>query len=66
MTADTPAPKRRAYTRDEALAVARAYMLRVYGDPRTMTADQRDACHEDLGLLFCVLREMFPSQERTV
>ena len=63
MTPDTYEPKRRAYTLDEALAVAQAYMLRVYGYPSEMAPDYREAYHEDLGLLFCVLREMFPAEE---
>ncbi len=50
----------KAYSRDEALAVAHDYLRKEYGPVAAMTQEQKDRYHERLGLIYCVVCAMFP------
>lgn len=56
-----PEPLRVQYSREEIVAEARAYMVRMYGQPNE--AADKDAWHIRFGMLVDFLSERFPPQD---
>lgn len=58
---DPTEPLRRTYSREEAIAAARAWMVETYGEPRE--AEDRGEWHARFGALVDCLCGMFPAEE---
>jgi len=58
-----PQPLRVAYSRDEAMAYARAWFITEYGQPREMNNDQRASYHENLGMVTHLIGDMFSESQ---
>jgi hypothetical protein len=54
-------PTRKAYSRAEAEAFAKAYLLDLYGPPKEMSEEARDRHYTRLGLIVGMFADMFPN-----
>ena len=53
-------PLRYTYTKEEMSNGLKAFMKDLYGDPKEMSPEDRNAYHAKLGLMYSFVCEMFP------